>query len=287
MERYRSECSERWAAFEHRSGDIVVSTRTKCGTTWVQMICLLLIHGSPLPAPLASLSPWLDWDVEPLAVVSARLAAQRHRRVIKTHTPLAGIPSDPDVRYVVVARHPLDVAVSMFHHVENIDQDRSHELRGTAPTESLPRLPIGDWMDAWIEDRRPPYDQLDTLAGNVHHVTDAWNRQGSGGVLLVHFADLLDDREASMRRIASWLEIDVAAETWPRLVDAASFDSMRERPRSAVPDRLGVLRDPAAFFRRGSSGDGVRACSERQLRRYHDRLSDLTAPEIAAWLDRP
>jgi hypothetical protein len=61
--RYRSpdEDSARWVGFPFRDGDIVISTRSKTGTTWVQMICALLIFQTPeLPAPLARLSPWLD-----------------------------------------------------------------------------------------------------------------------------------------------------------------------------------------------------------------------------------
>ena len=35
--------SARWLAFEPRPGDIVISTRSKHGTSWMQMICALLI----------------------------------------------------------------------------------------------------------------------------------------------------------------------------------------------------------------------------------------------------
>jgi hypothetical protein len=96
--RYRSadEDSSRWSGFAFRAGDIVISTRSKSGTTWVQMICALLILRTPdLTAPLAQLSPWMDWLVEPRELVHARLAAQSHRRFIKTHTPLDGVPLDP------------------------------------------------------------------------------------------------------------------------------------------------------------------------------------------------
>ena len=54
----------------------------------------------------------------------ARLAEQPHRRFIKTHTPLDGIPLDPQVTYIVTARHPLDTFVSLRHHLDNIDGAR-------------------------------------------------------------------------------------------------------------------------------------------------------------------
>jgi aryl sulfotransferase len=114
--RYRSpeEDSARWLGFRFRDGDIVISTRSKTGTTWVQMICALLIFQDPaLPAPLGRLSPWLDHLVRPVDEVYAQLAAQPHRRFIKTHTPLDGIPLDSRATYLVTARHPLDMAVSL------------------------------------------------------------------------------------------------------------------------------------------------------------------------------
>lgn len=111
--RYRSaeEDSARWLRFPVRDGDIDISTRSRSGTTWMQMLCAVLVLRTPdLPAPLATLSPWLDWLAEPEDEVLGRLAAQRHRRFVKTHTPLDGQPLHPAVTYVVVARHPLDAA---------------------------------------------------------------------------------------------------------------------------------------------------------------------------------
>src|SRR6516162_11469844 len=85
--------NSRWDGFVFHPGDIVISTRSRSGTTWMQMICALLIFQTPdLPAPLAELSPWMDWLIAPQEEVYARLDAQDHRRVIKTHTPLDGIP---------------------------------------------------------------------------------------------------------------------------------------------------------------------------------------------------
>jgi len=142
--RYQSpdEDSARWAGFPFRDGDIVISTRSKTGTTWVQMICALLIFGTPeLPAPLAELSPWLDHLIEPRDAVYARLAAQEHRRFIKTHTPLDGIPVDPRATYLVTARHPLDMFVSLYHQSDNIDQARLRQLTGQPEPSGPPRPP--------------------------------------------------------------------------------------------------------------------------------------------------
>ena len=106
--------SSRWDDFEVRPGDIIVCTPPKCGTTWAQMICALLVLQDPrLPAPLSSLSPWLDMADRPRAEVFARLEGQAHRRFYKTHTPLDGLPADPRATYVCVGRDPRDVAVSM------------------------------------------------------------------------------------------------------------------------------------------------------------------------------
>lgn len=107
--RYRSddEDSDRWTDFVFRPGDIVISTRSKSGTTWMQMICALLIfQTTELPERLNALSPWLDFLGTPKDEAYERLAAQDHRRFIKTHTPLDGIPLDDRVAYIVVARHP-------------------------------------------------------------------------------------------------------------------------------------------------------------------------------------
>jgi hypothetical protein len=56
--------SSRWDGFELRPGDIIISTPPKCGTTWMQMICALVVLGEPeLPLPLDTLSPWIaSWD---------------------------------------------------------------------------------------------------------------------------------------------------------------------------------------------------------------------------------
>jgi hypothetical protein len=282
------EDSGRWAGFEFRGDDIVISTRTKHGTTWMQNICALLIFGTPdLPAPIADLSPWLDWTTKPRDEVVAALDAQSHRRFIKTHTPLDGLPLDPRVTYVVVARHPLDAAVSLYHQQLNLDRVRWAGLTGNAPPDpSKAPAPLHDSLLAWIEMDLDPRDYLDNLPGVAWHLTDAWARRGEPNVVLVHYDDLQADLDGSMRRLADRLRISVDDGVWPDLVDAARFGSMKARAGDAVPERNGVIRDHDRFFRAGVSGARFDELTSGEIAAYDARMAALAARDLLAWLHR-
>jgi aryl sulfotransferase len=289
--RYRSkdEDSGRWTGFPFRSGDIVISSRSKTGTTWVQMICALLIFQTPeLPAPLGQLSPWMDALFAPREAVWDRLAAQHHRRFIKTHTPLDGVPINPGVSYIVTARHPLDAAVSLYYQGENIDRARLRQLTGQPePTEPpKPREPVDEWLRWWIGLDRPPREELDGLPGVLWHQSDAWARRDQPSVMLVHYDDLSADLAGEMRRLAARLGIEVPQDRWNALADAASFSRMREAAARRAPDADSVIKDPAAFFRRGRSGAARELLSDADLARYHARAAELAAPDLLAWLHR-
>lgn len=280
------EDSERWKHFRFREGDIVISTRSKSGTTWAQTICALLVHGPDLPAPLSVLSPWLDHTIRPVEQVVADLEAQPHRRIVKTHTPLDGVPVDPRATYVVVGRHPLDVAVSLYHQSDNIDRARLAELTGVPARPRAGRPSLHDWLVSWTRTETTPREQMDSLVGVLHHATDAWERQTQQDLVLVHYADLLADLEGEMRRIADRLGVEVPEAAWPALVEAATFESMRARSDDLVPDAMGVLKDRSRFFRSGTSGSGRAVLSAEELQDHEERVAGLAPPEVVAWLHR-
>lgn len=288
--RYRSpdEDSARWGGFELRQGDIVISARSKHGTTWTQMICALLVcQSAELPTPLATLSPWLDWLGEPLDDVVARLDAQRQRRLIKTHTPLDGIPMSAQATYIVTARHPLDAAVSLYHQGANLDRARVAELTGRpwhAPVGD--RLSLHDWLVDWISRDASPREELDSLPGVMLHLGDAWARRHESNVVLLHYDDLTRDLRASMRALARRLEIEVPDRRWDELVEAATFEHMRSRADDLAPDPHGIFKDRRRFFRRGTSGQGRRSLSPDELARYDARATALAPPDLLGWLHR-
>ena len=288
LHRYTSpdEDSARWWDFPLRPGDIVISTRSKSGTTWVQMVCLLLVFQDPhLQGRLGSLSPWLDWLVRPKEDVYELLAHQSHRRVIKTHTPLDGVPLDQRVTYIVVGRHPLDMAVSLYHHSDNVDRRRLAELAGQPQVRPSPRPPLREWLLGFIDWEGDARAWLDTLPGVFLHLSDAWARRHRPNVVLVHYDDLLSDLDGSMRRLSRRLGIPVDEARWPALVHAATFDAMRES-ESAPDGTLAVLKDPAAFFRHGASGDGRELLTAAELAHYRSRVATMAPPDLLDWLHR-
>jgi len=258
------------------------------------MICALLIFQTPdLPAPLGQLSPWLDWLVTSRDEVFARLESQPHQRFIKTHTPLDGIPLSPLATYIVVGRHPLDMAVSLYHQGNNINRSRLAELTGAAPDQPRPdrppRPPVHDWLVDWVDRDDSPVEQPDSLPGVMWHISDAWIRRADPGldgptVLLVHYDELQADLEYQMRRLADLLDISVPEELWPTLVPAATFRQMRAEAAKQVPDSEGVLKDPAAFFRRGRSGAASEILTEDEMLHYYERAAELAPEEVLDWV---
>jgi hypothetical protein len=290
--------SSRWQDFRFRSDDIVISTPSKCGTTWAQMLCALLIfQTADLPAPLTRLSPWLDMRLRPADDVLATLAGQRHRRFIKTHTPVDGLPVPPGVTVLTVGRDPRDVAVSLEHHRCNLDRDVIETLLARSVSRPAPH-PADDATRRvrptdrrgrilqWIHDDVPPTAGLDSLAATVGHLGDAWARRHERGIVVLHHADLLRDLEAGMRTLADRLGIAVAEYRWPALVHAATIGEMRVRAADLAPhERLGLFTDDRAFFRSGAPGQWRDVFTVEDLDAYDHRLRALASPELVRWLE--
>ncbi len=288
--------NDRWEGFPFRPGDIVISTPPKCGTTWMQMICgLLIFQGPGFDRPLAEISPWLDMVIRDRDEVFALLDAQRHRRFIKTHTPLDGLPLDERVTYLCVGRDPRDVAVSWDHHFANMNLDTLLAARAkTMGEDDLMEFmardppPMGQTLEErfweWMDNPAPPVHTTCSLWSTLHHYDEALRAQDRPNVVVFHYGDLKADLEGEMRRLADRLAIVVPEDRWPALVEAASFDRMRERADDLAPnvtDRL--WKDNREFFHAGKGGQWREFFDDEAQRRYERRVAALARPPVAAW----
>jgi hypothetical protein len=295
--RYRSLVmdSARWEGFPFRDDDIVISTPPKCGTTWTQTLCAMLVLGTvELPRPLSEISPWLDMQTTAPAEVVARLEAQQHRRIVKTHTPPDGLPTADGVTFLFVGRDPRDVSLSWDGHWANLDLDAMVAARAAAvglddlaelgpPPPPPPDDPVERfwrWADA------EPGHLGSTLAGVVDHLHQAWELQDRPGVALLHYGDLVADLPGQVRRLAGVLGVDVDEARVRAIADATTFAAMKREPERFVPDLAhGIWRSNGDFFREARVGGWRSLLDDEDLRRYRERVTSLCAdPGFCSWL---
>ena len=256
------------------------------------MLCALLIFDGPaFPAPLGDISPWLDMNIRPLAEVTAALAAQTHRRFIKTHTPLDGLPLHPDVTYLVVGRDPRDVAISWEHHAANMDFARFLELRaaavGNADLAELPerRVPSEDPVERF---RTFVADETSSRRRRSPRCCITSTRAGSIGAIRTSPSSTTPTcRPTSRVSCSAW-----RASWGSRAHRNARMRSRRRRvwpgcasgrPTTRRTRRRGTWKDVRAFFRSGGTGEWRERLSAADLAAYEARVAQLVGPDLAAW----
>lgn len=272
--------SRRWDGFAFRDDDIVIATPSKCGTTWMQLlVALVVFDGRPFPHPVTDMSPWVDMHIRTRAETTALLDAQDHRRFLKTHVPLDGLPIDDRVTYVVVGRDPRDAWLSMVEHVDNIDRDTFMSTLATVIGEDelkarlAARTPVEDFADA--VDR--PVGHCHTMATPplvVHHLHDAWARRARPNVALFHYRDLTVDLPGELARLAHVLDVDLPPTRLAELAEEAGFDAMRADASNVAPDvSARYWHDTEGFFRKGRIDEWRTALPADALRRYQQRVT--------------
>jgi hypothetical protein len=133
--RYRSGVwdSDRWQRFSARAGDIIISTPEKSGTTWMQMICALLIfQRTTFDRSLDLISPWLDMQVREIGDVIAFWEVREQPNVLLVH--YADLQRDLEGEMRRIAQR-LDI---------DIDEDRLPDLVPAAGIEWAHHEPVGN-----------------------------------------------------------------------------------------------------------------------------------------------
>ncbi|UCE85612.1 MAG: sulfotransferase domain-containing protein [Deltaproteobacteria bacterium] len=284
--------STRWERYVPRDGDVVISTSYKAGTTWTQTIVAnLVFQDGELPGGVTEISPWLDMRVRPADEMFARIEAQTHRRFLKTHLALDGIPIHEKVQYIVVGRDARDVFMSLWNHYSHHTREALAMLNGTPGRVGDPLPPCdGDiralwhnwitrgWFE-WEHDGWPYWSHL-------HHAQSWWEWRHLPNILFVHYNDLLADLAGEMRRIAAWLAIHVPDASWPRIVDAATFDTMKRNAERIVPEADMLWKGGArTFINKGTNGRWRDVLTADDLALYPKAVARSLSPDCARWLE--
>jgi aryl sulfotransferase len=273
---------------EWRDGDIVVSVPPKSGTTWtMNIVHQLRTGGDPDFADIYIEVPWLELVPGPGADRDDLVAAfdgmpRDGRRAFKTHAGPPSLPyqapgAGPDVRYVVVVRNP-DEALASFRPFLAAHSDA--------------------WFDLWSVPRDgivgPDFETF--FAGLGSHavvpmifgvIAAWWPLRNEANVLLVHYADLKHEPEATIRRIAQFLDFDVDDTRWPAILEYTSFSWMKAHEDKFELRHVGDIPplDPGGMIRKGQVGssaeDGI--TPELSARIAEIGRSILTDPQAFEW----
>lgn len=285
--------STRWKDFQSRDGDIFVCTPAKCGTTWTQMICALLVfQKTDFEHPLSDYTPWLDMLITPIDEVLARLEAQTHRRFIKTHTPFDGLPYFDNTTYVCVGRDPRDAFMSFGSHFANINPEFMGKfLANPKPGAKMPHphpqaKEIGERFINEITATGTP-GATDNPTGVLPYIKSFWDYRHLPNIHFFHFDDMKKDLGGQMRRMAQVLGIQVEEKLWPALIDAARFENMKQKSDMLAPDaKTGIWREPGNFFNKGESGQWRDVLGPEELAVYEKTLRERLSPELAKWIEK-
>ncbi|MGQ0612026.1 MAG: sulfotransferase domain-containing protein [Paracoccaceae bacterium] len=272
---------ERWNTWVPAKGDILVCTPPKCGTTWTQTMLAMLVHGgADLPARLPVLSPWIDADLGVAAdEVAAALAAQKGRRVVKTHAPADGFPIWDGVTVIAVYRHPLDVFFSLRKHAAN-RSDPGDDVMFTGPVATSFQAFVSNSLDANDFGK-------ESLAKLAVHFTRSALTGGPRDLKVFHYADMIRDGRRTVEALATAAGIDASASVIDAVAKATAFGAMKEKAADYAPvGGTGFWKSDGNFFDSASSNKWDGLLSEEELALYHKRLRELI-PDARArdWLE--
>lgn len=236
--------------FRPRPDDVFIATYPRSGTTWMQMILYQMTSDGEMNfGHITQVCPWFE-----RAIVNGRdLEAQPSPRVFKTHLRFWLLPGKP-CKHICVVRNGQDVAVSLFHFY------RSHfGFKGDFA--AFFKMFMGGKVEggSWFT-----------------HVAGWWAHRNDSNVLFLRYEALSSDLEASVRKIAAFLDLEISPEHMRRILERSSFSFMKQYENQFDHTtewmwEQGMARD--SFLRKGKTGEGLNELSPEQ-RKSFDQLFD-------------
>lgn len=273
--------SPRWEHYKPRPGDIIIATPYKSGTTWMQMIVMNLVFQDLVPRQVFELSPWLEARWGNFEEIRDILDWQEHRRFIKTHLPLDGLPYYKQVSYIVVGRDPRDVFMSLWNHYGALGAEFFKRVHNFTPERPVPTRPedIHEFWRMWLGEGWFDWESEGyPFWSNMRHVQTWWNFRHLPNILFIHFNDLLNNLEGEIQRVASYLDIPLKRELSNQITQMVSFRNVKENVNQLLPPHSTFL------VNKGTNGRWKNVLTDKDLILLETVINRELTEDCANWL---
>ncbi|MBT4162124.1 MAG: sulfotransferase domain-containing protein [Gammaproteobacteria bacterium] len=289
--------STRWDVYVPRTDDIVITTSYKSGTTLGQQILYNMLvrdtyEDEQFP-DIDEASPWMDSRYYPVAKenLAAYIDSFPYRRFLKSHLPLDGLPYFNEVKYLIIARDPRDVFMSLLNHYSAYTEVQYRKVnhgvgRPMPKYDGDARGFFRDWITrGWFEWETEGYP----FWSNLHHTQTYWEYRHLPNFLFLHYADMRADLRATIRLIAGFIEHELSDQDVDRIARATSFEHVKQQAvaESEVAEEEGSFQGgQAAFIFKGTDGRWRDLLDEKDLQLYRQTRDRVLEPDCVAWLER-
>lgn len=228
---------------ETYENDVFIAGYPKSGNTWMQnLITSMLLNTT------TNITPNLVSELVP--DVHARNYYKRiyDRMFFKTHS----LPKSKHKKVIHLVRDGRDVIVS-FHHYLKLNNNKGISY------EEMIRNGSGLWPCRW------------------HEHTLAWTKNPyKANILTIRYEDLITETTNVMKKVASFLEIEISADYLNEICDHNSLQTLRKKVIESgwdYDDRFGD--DSKNFFRKGIVGDYKNEINEDLLTMFNSYSEDM------------
>jgi len=295
-----------------RDGDVVVAVGPKAGTTWM-CYCVDAIRrkgsdkvGLPFTDMMLT-TPWIEMPHQPGQKWADRQSGYNSTvlpdgtklkdywdnaafpfRVFKSHflprgsgDPISVLPvkERPNVKYVVAARNPIEVAKSVYAFFPKHTESFRNMWGGFPPIFPTPEAAIKELM---------PGGQIDSFY--FGYVKAWWPFVKEPNVLALHYSDMVKDTSALVDKLAKFVDVTLSSGEKAKVVEKCGFKHMKENAHLfdyRLPLNLmgvGRVMQAGTHINKGKSGHSEDGVDKDVLKAFDDAVNrELTDSKFKQW----